>query len=159
MDALRRDPDEPIARIGKIFGGRLLGWRGDRAAMYETAVINSPRMDDKAPLAALIDGAIATGTVDDALWERVAVQFGGPRPRRFQLLLVQLVAELAALHGVQDLACRALELAIRLGLIDILWVDRCPLFAGMTDPRWARLRDHVALQAAQVLAAFRAGRE
>jgi hypothetical protein len=69
---------------------------------------------------------------------------------------LQLVVELGALFEVDDLAHRALELAIRLGLIDVLWADRCPLFARMTGDRWSRLRDQVALQAARVLAEFRA---
>ena len=44
---------------------------------------------------------------------------------------------------------------LELGLLDVTWLDGCPLFAPLVrDLRWRALRDDVAQRAARVLAAF-----
>jgi hypothetical protein len=64
---------------------------------------------------------------------------------------------IAILLGHDDLAIRALGRATDIGLIDVTWLDGCPLFAEVAgDLRWRAIRDEVARRAARVLAAFRA---
>ncbi len=76
------------------------------------------------------------------------------RPAFFQ----QLAAEVQAYAGRDDGALAAIEAADRLGLIDIAWLDRCPLFAGLrTSPRFVTARHRVAARAAEVLDALEGG--
>ncbi len=73
-----------------------------------------------------------------------------------QVISLQLMAEIAILLGRHELAIRALGKAADMGLIDVVWLDGCPLFAPFTgDLRWRAIRDEVALRASRVLAAFR----
>jgi serine/threonine-protein kinase len=73
------------------------------------------------------------------------------RPAFFQ----QLAAEVAAYAGRDDEALDAIEAADRLGLIDIAWLDRCPLFEGLRgSPRFASARHGVAERASGVLDAL-----
>jgi serine/threonine-protein kinase len=63
---------------------------------------------------------------------------------RLRALFWQRNAEVLAFVGEHEAALRAVFGAIDAGLIDILWVDRCPLLADLrTDPRWAELRTRV----------------
>jgi hypothetical protein len=75
---------------------------------------------------------------------------------RMQVLGLQLMTETALALGSPDLALRALAKAADFGLIDITWLDGCPLFSPLApDLRWRVIRDEVAERAARVLAAFR----
>jgi serine/threonine-protein kinase len=98
-----------------------------------------------------------TGTITPALldlgrtWGKVTGR-AMRRPAFFQ----QLTAEVAAYAGSDDEALDAIEAADRLGLIDIAWLDRCPLFTGPREsPRFVAARRGVASRAAAVLAALR----
>jgi hypothetical protein len=73
-----------------------------------------------------------------------------------QVLGLQLMAELSIVLGHHDRGLHALAKAAELGLIDVTWLDRCPLFPQVSgDLRWLAIRDYVAQRAASVLAAFR----
>ena len=62
---------------------------------------------------------------------------------------------MAAYAGRNDEALDAIEAADRLGLIDIAWLDRCPLFEGLREsPRFVSARRGVASRAAMVLGAL-----
>jgi hypothetical protein len=68
----------------------------------------------------------------------------------------QLDAELKAYIGESSLA--QIRTAVDLGLVDIAWLDGCPLLdAARRDPAFAALRDQVAVRARRVLAELRGG--
>ena len=63
---------------------------------------------------------------------------------RLRALFLQRNAEVFAFVGDTEAAMTAVSEAFDAGLIDILWIDRCPLFAEMqVDTRWSPLRDRV----------------
>jgi serine/threonine-protein kinase len=74
------------------------------------------------------------------------------RARRRPIYLRQLVAEAYAFVGDETNAVRAMAEGDALGLIDVTWVDRCPLFDAMrTAPLFVAVRDRVAARARQTL--------
>jgi hypothetical protein len=73
-----------------------------------------------------------------------------------QVIGLQFMAEIAIILGHHDLAIRALARAADLGLMDITWLDHCPLFAALAmDLRWRAIHEAVAVRASAVLVAFR----
>ena len=52
---------------------------------------------------------------------------------RFKTLFYQYQAEVAAYLGERDACIRAIESALVLGLSDIVWMHRCPLFDALAD--------------------------
>jgi serine/threonine-protein kinase len=71
-----------------------------------------------------------------------------PRARAF---LFQLSVEYHVGVGEMALGIEELELAVQLPLIDLLWVDRCPVLAPLRDdPRFARCRAIVAARVAEL---------
>lgn len=67
----------------------------------------------------------------------------------------QLRAELFLACGAQDRAIEMLEMADANGLLDLVWLDRCPLFdAVRARPGFARVRANTALRARRVLEAL-----
>lgn len=100
---------------------------------------------------------VATGQLDLALWNEVDQRVARPdRPIRMRVMGFQLMTETALILGQFDLAVRALARAADLGLLDVTWLDGCPLFAPLIrDVRWRVVREDVAQRAARVLAAFR----
>jgi TolB-like protein/predicted Ser/Thr protein kinase len=77
------------------------------------------------------------------------------RVRRRPIFFRQLRAEAFAFVGDDDTALLALDEAATLGLIDLVWLDRCPLFDALrADERFVATRDRVAERAARVLDAF-----
>jgi serine/threonine-protein kinase len=152
------DLDPSVVQLGAIVTARLAGWRNDRPAMVEAVSRFAARVESDAHLLAFFKQSMITGQLDLAQWNQLDQRFTRrDRPQRMQILGLQLMTELAILLGHDDLAIRALAKAADLGLIDITWLDGCPLFAPLTvDLRWCAIRDAVALRADRVLAAFRA---
>ena len=152
------DPDRSIAQLGGIFQARLAGWRGDRRLMTTMAETFAPRLGPYAgKLLELASRAAETGSIDRAAWPTFLQVFGGAgRPQRGQLMGLQLLSEIAIVLGNTEAALDTLEAADRMGLIDIVVLDRCPLFDRVLDePRFQAVRGRVAERAALVLAAFR----
>jgi eukaryotic-like serine/threonine-protein kinase len=78
---------------------------------------------------------------------------GDPRRRAF---LLQLQAEASAFFGDDDRALAHVRESVEEGLIDIAWVDRCPLLAPLRqDPRFSAIREPVARRAEEILEAYR----
>jgi serine/threonine-protein kinase len=76
------------------------------------------------------------------------------RPRR---LYLQLKTEHLAFGGRIDEAERALRRTVEEGLLDIAWMDRCPLLQPLRErPSFAGLRTRVAERALPVVKAWRA---
>ncbi|HSR98448.1 MAG TPA: protein kinase [Kofleriaceae bacterium] len=93
----------------------------------------------------------------------LAHELGAAMPwPRLRTVAVQLCAGLAAAHAAgvihRDLKPDnvMIERGTDFGLIDITWLDGCPLFSPLApDLRWRVIRDEVAERAARVLGAFR----
>jgi hypothetical protein len=155
---LLTDPDPSVATLGWVFEARFAGWRNDRATMLAAADRFVPRVENADHVLAFVQQTIATGRIDPAQWEQLEQLFTRPeRPRRMQVMGLQLLAEMALVLGHPDRAMTALGRAADMGLIDVTWLNGCPLFAPFTgDPAWRAIRDEVARRAARVLAAFHA---
>ena len=67
---------------------------------------------------------------------------------RLESFLLQLAAEVALVHDCTSLALDYLERAASLVLVDMTWVDRCPLLARIRDdPRFGPIRATVRSRA------------
>jgi len=87
------------------------------------------------------------GSELDAFRMFSAMASGSPRQRTFFL---QLSAEMLSHAGRLAEALEALNATTELPLIDILWLDRCPVLAPLRDdPAFARVRAIVAARAAE----------
>jgi serine/threonine-protein kinase len=157
--SLLGDPDPSIAQLGAVMAARLAGWRGRTDAMLGAATQFAPRMGQGASkMIAMLAEAASTGEIDLDRVMLVAEKLGGPqRPRRQQILPLQLVSEVALLLDRDDVAQIALRRAADIGLIDIYWLDACPIFMRLGASAWfSTIRSDVRASAASVLASFRA---
>ena len=157
------DPDPSVAQLGAILEARLASWRRDHPAMVRAAAKIAQRAEHAGNMLAFFHHATSRGEIDPARWDELDQRVARPdRPLRMQVMGLQLMTETALALGNPDLALRALAKAADFGLIDITWLDGCPLFSPLApDLRWRVIRDEVAERAARVLAAFHsaAGRQ
>jgi hypothetical protein len=96
--------------------------------------------------------------ISDDEWGKLTRAFGDDddRPVRQQLMGLQLLIEVALVRDRPERALATLALAARTGLMDIVWLDRCPLFGRVAEhPRYPPLRVEVGRRADRVLAALR----
>ncbi|MFO0546788.1 MAG: protein kinase [Polyangiaceae bacterium] len=81
---------------------------------------------------------------------------GGGATPRMRRIGAQLVAEIFSAGHCEELALELIGQAVDAGLLDILWMDRCPLLASVReDPRFLPLRARVAERAEAIVAAWR----
>jgi serine/threonine-protein kinase len=74
---------------------------------------------------------------------------------RLRTLFWQRNAEVLAFVGDGDAALDAVEQTLAVGLIDLTWIDRCPLFDdARTSPRWRPVRAALAERIAPIAAAL-----
>jgi len=77
---------------------------------------------------------------------------------RVQPSLTQRNAEVHAFMGEHDEAFAAMERAIDYGLIDLVWLELCPLFAEMrSDARYARVHAKLEERADRIRETLRRG--
>ena len=100
------------------------------------------------------------GTFDDEAWRKsLASQQQPARPHRFQLVAMQRLSEMAMVMDQRNAALYTLTAVSQFGLIDIVWIDHCPLFTSLHgDPTFDAARGVIAERASRVLTAFRAAR-
>jgi hypothetical protein len=118
-----------------------------------------PKMGDNATrMMQFVASSISTGNVDTERWTKLPEMYAGEdRPRRQQLLGLQLLSEMAIVLGMHDVARDTLGQAVALGLIDTYWLGHCPLFVPFRDDSWfSEIRQGVADSASRVLTAFTA---
>jgi eukaryotic-like serine/threonine-protein kinase len=159
IETIVADPDKSISQLGAIFQARFAGWRGDKDAIVKSAERFAPRMGTYASrLLEFVAQAASTGNIDAETWRMFVAKFGGTgQPLRSQLMGLQLLSELALVLGDPMLSIDTLEEADRLGLIDVVVLDKCPLYERVSaETSFRRCRDRVASRASRVLAAFRA---
>jgi serine/threonine-protein kinase len=93
-------------------------------------------------------GTLPAGTEAALMeWGRVV-----GRARRRPMFLRQIAAEMLAFTGRDDSALQKIVEAEALGLIDLTWMDRCPLLAPMrSSPAFEAVRDRVAARAKETM--------
>jgi len=75
---------------------------------------------------------------------------------RIRALLIQRNAEIHAYMGELDGALAAIERAVTSGLIDVAWLELCPLFDDLrADPRYAVVHATLTERAAGIRDALR----
>jgi serine/threonine-protein kinase len=149
-------PGDRISRY--VARARFAMWRRDvEAGRALLASLSSEERGStflpQALVEVLVDGAYPFARPEMAALMRDI----GASPRRL-VFFSQMDAEVSAFLGRADAALAALERASAAGLIDLLWLDRCPLFDELrSHPRLLAARAPVADRAAAILRAFDAG--
>ena len=148
--------DEAEASVAWFLRARLALWRGD-ATWAERA---KPELVQSelaiAPLIASMCDLICSRVLPEPLVAAMdALGKVTGRVRRRPVFFRQLRAEALAYTGDAEGAIVAIEEAEQLGLIDVVWLDKCPVYDGMRDfPRFEVARAKVAERAGRVLEAF-----
>ena len=156
--AMLADPDPPVAQLGAIFLARLAIWRRNIGQILEAVDRLAARSGgESTELLAVFKTWREHGTFDAESWRRAVLNLQAPdRPHRFQVVGLQRLAEMAILVEQREAALETLSAASQFGLIDVVWLDYCPLFTPLhADPGFQTIRDDVAARASRVLTAFR----
>ena len=152
--ALEREPaTDAQASLHFFLFARLASWRRDKAA---AAVLR--RQVEKRTFALhdevlRILGVIETDMLPEGMQEQLAVwgRIVG-RARRRPMFFRQLAAEMHAYVREDAATVHAIGEADGLGLIDVTWVDRCPLFAPIREaPLFVAVRDRIAARAKEAV--------
>ena len=150
------DEDPPEGALGTprwFLLARLTSWRKDPALTAALrAKVLARSFELKNEILAILD-------MCDARAPAAAVQAGldawanlPSRSKRGPMFFRQLASELAAFVGDRERALRALEDADAVGLIDLTWVDRCPLLESLhNEPRFQVVRGRVAARAREAI--------
>ena len=159
IEALLTDPDRSLVQLASVFQARIAGWRGDREAMLVASQRFAPRMGPSvSKLVDYLNHTALADRFDDAAWNTFLADFGGAaRPERGQLMGLQLLSEISIVFGHLEFGLRALEEADRRNFLDVVILEKCPLYDRIRmERRFADVRERVAERGANVLAAFRA---
>jgi serine/threonine-protein kinase len=133
-------------------------WRGDSALIRESGRHFLSRMSSNASsIYKFVTQVESAGTIDDAGWRSMMGETVDPqRPLRQYLVRLQIFSELALALDQTDKAIESIGRVVDLGLMDLTWMDHCPLMEKIVEaPEFAALRRRVADRATRVLAAFR----
>ncbi len=156
--------DEVATRVKNLdaaFGywtlrARFALWRGDRAlaAAHLARLPEGTAAVMRVPL--LVRAAVEQGKIreEEPPLEAIAMRDeGGIRRRAF---LLQVHAEMAAHLEEDDRTLEALRLAAEVGLVDLAWLERCPLFRRVRmSPRYYGVHALVKKRAEDILEAYR----
>ncbi|HEX3345470.1 MAG TPA: tetratricopeptide repeat protein, partial [Polyangiaceae bacterium] len=152
--AVERAPaDDTHTNLHFFLMARLAAWRRDRAG----AAALRPQVEARAfPLRGEVLGLLAvveTGAIPEGM-EAAVLEWGRVvgRAKRRPMFLRQIAAEMFAFVGRNDGAIRMAAESDALGLIDVTWMDRCPLLAPLRGiPAFVAVRDRVAERARAAL--------
>jgi eukaryotic-like serine/threonine-protein kinase len=154
--------EEDLARLQKLGGmshwtlrSRLALWRRDSAAA-DTYLAQLPDDDGTLRLPRMLLEILRTGRIPAEMLdlEKMERGLGGVRRRAFML---QLRAEIFGCLNDQEQVLFSIAGSVEAGLIDRLWLERCPLFEqARRDPRYAPLHATVSRRAEAILEAYRA---
>jgi serine/threonine-protein kinase len=136
---------------GWLYVARLAVWRGDVAravSVLTLPVLQEPDHETSVRLLrSVVDGALDVDRVFDP------TASGAHVSRRGAAFFHQVRAELLARLGLREAALDDLAKSVAAGLVDVLWLDRCPLFAGLRgEPGFLAARAIVEARAAEIRA-------
>jgi serine/threonine-protein kinase len=137
-----------IARLTLAQRVRQAAWRGDREALRRAAEVSTHNESPNWRLVLLYARALL-GDVDGAeLREAMRPMLTGMHnPRRWSLN-EQLATEIYAARGEVEEAHLHLSRAATSVLVDLDWLDRCPILAPLRDlPDWSEIRRRVRVRA------------
>ncbi|MGE0402726.1 MAG: protein kinase, partial [Kofleriaceae bacterium] len=163
IERLVNDPDPPVVQLGSVFQMRLAIWRKDHDKVTEAMRRLMTRMNmGGGSQVALYLKWRDEGIFDVEAWNKyiasIVEESKTDMPSRHHLIILQRLVELAAIMEQHDALYDVLRLTADLGLIDVTWMDNCPLFNDLrTEPRFLALRNQVGDRANEFLAAFLAG--
>jgi serine/threonine-protein kinase len=154
QDWVDRAPDNIIHWYSRL---RLALWRRDQPMLEALAASTSdPRV------APMIHAALALMR-DNVVPDRLLGEMGNlarnpDEGGRRMAFVFQILMELAAFAADNERALKALRRSVDAGLLDLAWLDACPLLASLRgDPRFVAMRDEVAARVAPVLTALGKG--
>ncbi|MFT3692627.1 MAG: protein kinase [Kofleriaceae bacterium] len=159
VNRLLADRDPAMVQRGWVSFTRFAAWRGRSEDMIKGAAQFSPTIGDNAGRIAAVVGQIAAKRElsPDAWNVFVGATSEKHSPQRQQLMGLQLIIEGALMHERPDVAYDALSMASKIGLMDVVWMDNCPLFEKIRgEQRYRELHAAVANRAARVLGVFHA---
>ncbi len=134
---------------------RFAMWRRDDPVQLRALWEHAERVPEDAPIWRYLQawsGIVLQGRAPRVLKEALLGDDVTTMSLRWRQLLGQLAAELAAFASDWALALEELEAAVGLGLGDVLWIERCPLFNDLLgQPRFETLRDVMRTRGKQVL--------
>jgi serine/threonine-protein kinase len=93
-----------------------------------TPRVDGPKSTMSGHALSVFGQSILTGNFDDGMRERFEVVFAAARNPRFAALAYQLAAEAAMFNGHDDAAMQYIQLAAEGVLVDLEWLEYCPLF-------------------------------
>jgi serine/threonine-protein kinase len=183
--ALSLDPEAPLARGALVRALVLLGrweeamalirpvepgdsagvagihlrfalWRRDVGRAQEIAVILEGVEGHKGISQALLH--VMLRRENPARPEFLQIEVLSKAAVRRRAFVHQLEAEIVGYLGRKDEALASVARSVKEGLIDLLWLDRCPLIEPLhADPRFAPLREEVSRRADAIVRAYREG--
>jgi len=160
LDAIEASENPHIARLGGLYRARIAGWRGERQAALARLVDAPQRSSFQIDhLMDAIRQMLIAGDVDPPTWRALLAANDSPtRPMRSRMMSMQILSEVAMANGKPDLARSGLEQVAALGLIDVVWLRRCPLWSSIAGEPWfGAVVAQTAARAQQVGAAYRSG--
>ena len=156
---LLADPDPAIAQLGFVQKARQIMWRGSREDIVQVSRTFASRLiPSSSQVFNFIENLESGGTLDRKAWQRaLRAPAAQDMPTRQLLIRTQIFCEVALAFDDLELAMEGLGELDQLGLLDVTWLDSCPLMARVATHRgYVALRSDVGQRAARVLAAFHA---
>ncbi len=138
------DPDlETVYWLGRV---RRLQWTGDSARAAALLPMLEGSNFSARFLAAAGLRALATRQIADTEREFFQIRASNPNTTpRMRLFWHQLATEMLSLVGDEPGAMKELHTAVDFGLLDLSWLDSCPVIARLrTHPEFPALRQRVA---------------
>ena len=130
---------------------RVTAWRGDHDALRRWADDDTQPEAPNWRIVRLYAQAIVGVLSDRALRERLQRIFSGTHNPRFLSMAEQLATEIYASRGALEEARIHLVRAATNVLVDLEWIDHCPLLAPLRVlPDWADVRRRVRARAESV---------
>jgi eukaryotic-like serine/threonine-protein kinase len=155
-------PDALVDERGNVLASyfdlvRMCLWRKDpaaSAALHEHAQ-RGAAFPFQTQVLNLLDLAMGKDVSEEGYKEMLTLGNVTGRSRRRPALFRQVAAEVYAFRGDRGRMLGSMASSVEVGLIDVTWVDYCPLFATMrNDPGFVALRAIVAARAKEVLDAL-----
>jgi len=159
IDGLLADPDQAIVQIGSVMEARLSVWTNNMPRIV-AAVARLPKQyrGQGFDLLGIYNRWATSGEFDADHWLAHVREVADPSlPVRTSCASLQRLCEMSATM-LQERACEAtMRIGVDHGIFDVLWIERCPVFARYDGAPWlAEARQRIRDTAASALAAFRA---